>query len=232
MILSPPPTGVFLGHTVVLTCTVILDSSMDGQVTVDVEWFNPFLNMIDSNTATMTSSLTYTSNTTVMMFMTSDLGSYTCNTVVTSTRSFTTPSDSVSSTTDIILGKLTDCTARLHVCMYVHLFKCTASAPSTPVITVIAETNSLSFAWSPLENEVVTRYEITALYVGDCPEIAATFQNSSSTNFSGTSVQFTDLQEFSNYSLSVTAVNDAGSSETSTLVATTLSGGKLFMYWC
>ncbi len=90
-----------------------------------------------------------------------------------------------------------------------------------------AETNSLSFAWPPSEDEIVTHYEIAATYVGDCPEIAITFSDSSSTNFPSTSVQFTDLQEFSNYSLSVTAVNDAGSSETSTLVATTLSTGKV-----
>ncbi len=91
-----------------------------------------------------------------------------------------------------------------------------------------AGTNSLSFAWPPPEGEIIARYEIAASYVGDCPEIASTFPESSSANFPSTSVQFTDLQEFSNYSLSVNAVNDAGRSETSTLVATTLSTGELF----
>ncbi len=89
-----------------------------------------------------------------------------------------------------------------------------------------AGTNTLSFAWPPPEGEIVAHYEITASYVGDCPEIASTFPDTSA-NFPSTSVQFTDLQEFSNYSLSVTAVNDAGSSETSILVATTLSTGEL-----
>ncbi len=90
-----------------------------------------------------------------------------------------------------------------------------------------AGTNSLSFAWPPLEGEIVARYEIVVSYIGDCPEIASTFPDSSSANFPSTSVQFTDLQEFSNYSLSVTAVNNASSSEISTLVATTLSTGEL-----
>ena len=103
----------------------------------------------------------------------------------------------------------------------------TAPAPSTPVITVTAGTNSLSFSWPPPECEIVAHYEFAASYIGDCPEIASTFPESSSANFSSTSVQLTDLQEFSNYSLSVTAMNDAGSSETSTLVATTLSTGEL-----
>ncbi len=91
---------------------------------------------------------------------------------------------------------------------------------------MIAGTNSLSFAWPPPESEIVTRYELTVAYVGDCPEIARTFPDASATNFQNTMFQFAELQEFSNYSLSVTAVNDAGSSETSTLVATTLSSGE------
>ncbi len=135
----------------------------------------------------------------------------------------------------------------IHICMpHVHPFICaytqytkyttqtwtlfcthTAPTPSSPVITVTAGTNSLSFAWPPPEGEIVARYEIAASYIGDCPEIASTFPDFSFANFPSTTVQFTDLQEFSNYSLSVTAMNDAGSSETSTLVATTLSTGEL-----
>ncbi len=91
---------------------------------------------------------------------------------------------------------------------------------------MIAGTNSLDFAWPPPESEIVARYEIAAAYVGDCPEIASSFPDGSATDFQPTMFQFAELQEFSNYSLSVTAVNDAGSSETSTLVATTLSAGE------
>ncbi len=94
-----------------------------------------------------------------------------------------------------------------------------------------AGTNSLSFAWPPPGGERVAHYEIAASYVGDCPEIASTFPDSSSANFPSTSVQFTDLQEFSSYSLSVTAVNDAGSSESSTLLATTLATGSVFIIY-
>ncbi len=106
----------------------------------------------------------------------------------------------------------------------------TAPAPSTPVITLtVAGTNSISFAWPPPEGEIVARYEVAVSYVGDCPEIASTFPDSSSANFLSTALQLTDLQEFSNYSLSVTAVNDAGSSETRTLVAATLSTGSVLL---
>ncbi len=108
MTLSPPSTGVFLDQDVVLICTIVLDSSVDTAVTVTVEWFNPSSTMIDSNMANMSnmsSSLTYTSTTTLTGFMVGDAGSYRCNVVVSSVRSFTRPSDSVSSTADIILSE-------------------------------------------------------------------------------------------------------------------------------
>ena len=107
MILSPPSTGVFLDQDVVLTCTIVLDSSVDTAVRVTVEWFNPSSTMIDSNMATMSSSLTFTSTTTLTGFMAGDAGSYRCTAVVASVRSFTTPSDSVFSTANITLSEYT-----------------------------------------------------------------------------------------------------------------------------
>ena len=103
--LSPPSTGVFLDQDVVLTCTIVLDSSVDTAVTVTVEWFNPSSTMIDSNMATMSSSLIYTSTTTLTGFMAGDVGSYKCAAVVTSVRNFVTPSNSVSSTASITLSE-------------------------------------------------------------------------------------------------------------------------------
>ena len=98
-----------------------------------------------------------------------------------------------------------------------------APSPSAPVINVITRTTSLRFTWTQPEGEIVSHYVIAASYVGDCPEINDVFQGST---FPNTTLDFSDLQEYSNYSLSVSAVNGAGSSETSTLVATTLSTGK------
>ncbi len=91
---------------------------------------------------------------------------------------------------------------------------------------MIAGTSSLTFAWPPPEGEIIAHYDIVATYVGDCPEIGSLFTGNSASNFLRTTVEFTDLQEFSNYSLSVTAVNGSESSETSTLVVTTLPAGE------
>ncbi len=101
-----------------------------------------------------------------------------------------------------------------------------APAPSAPVIAVIAGTTSLTFSWTQPEGEIVSHYVIAASYVGDCPEIDNAFPEVSSSNFPNSAFSITNLEEYSNYSLSVSTVNDAGSSETSTLVATTLSTGK------
>ncbi len=124
--LSPPPTGVFAGQDVVLTCTIVLDPSADGVVTVPVEWFDPTSNMIASNTATMSSSLTYTSTTTLTGFMAGDVGGYRCAAVVASARSLITPSESVSSSADIALSESITHTHRTCNCLrhphplYIH----------------------------------------------------------------------------------------------------------------
>ncbi len=103
--LSPPLTGVFTGQSVVLTCTILLDSSVDTSVTVIVQLFNPASTIIANTVATMQSTpLTYQS-TTLSDFMTGDIGTYTCVAVVVSSRGFTTPSDSVSASTELSLSK-------------------------------------------------------------------------------------------------------------------------------
>ncbi len=105
MTLSSPFGGVYIDQDVVLTCTVVLDSSVDTEIIVTVKWFNPSSTIIDSNLATMSSSLTYTSTTTLIEFMAGDVGSYRCTAVASSVISFTTPSESVSSTAKIFLSE-------------------------------------------------------------------------------------------------------------------------------
>ena len=103
--LSPPPTGVFTGQSVVLSCTILLDSSVDTSVTVAVQWFNPASTNIDTTIATLQSSLTYQTTTTLSVFMAGDTGTYSCAAVVTPSRGFTTPSDSVSASAVVSLSK-------------------------------------------------------------------------------------------------------------------------------
>ena len=68
----------------------------------------------------------------------------------------------------------------------------------------------------------MSSYEIVFSYQGPC----SGFTHTNTTTVEGTSRNYTlsGLQEFSNYTVSVTAVNDAGNA-TGTVVATTLGAG-------
>ena len=108
--LSPPPTGVFTGQPVVLSCAILLDSSVDTPVTVAVQWFNPASTIIASTIASLQSTpspLTHQTTTTLSDFMAGDTGTYSCAVVITSnsSRPLTTPSESVSASTVVSLSK-------------------------------------------------------------------------------------------------------------------------------
>ena len=74
--------------------------------------------------------------------------------------------------------------------------------------------------------EIVDSYTITFSYVGDCPEIQELIREMTFDMFTQTELPIPNLEEFSNYSLSVTAVNRAGPSTTSTLVTSTQPAGE------
>ncbi len=108
--LSPPPTGVFTGQPVVLSCAILLDSSVDTPVTVAVQWFNPASTIIASTIASLQSTpspLTHQTTTTISDFMAGDTGTYSCAVVITSnsSRPLTTRSDSVSASAVVSLSK-------------------------------------------------------------------------------------------------------------------------------
>ena len=103
--LSPPPTGVFSGQSVVLTCTIVLDSSVDTPVIVAVQWFNPASTIIDSTMATMQFALIYESTTTIRVFNARNSSTYMCAAIVIPTIPLTTSSDNVSASTNVSLSK-------------------------------------------------------------------------------------------------------------------------------
>ena len=77
--------------------------------------------------------------------------------------------------------------------------------------------------------DFVRSYEIVFSYQGPC----SGFTHTNTTTVEGTSRNYTlrGLQEFSNYTVSVTAVNDAGNA-THTVVATTLGAGMHLAVVC
>ena len=104
----------------------------------------------------------------------------------------------------------------LDVCKYVHtiiiLFK-TDLPPTTPTVTPGAATpTSVVISWN--QQSSVTTYEISfqratgSQQLGDC----SSFEHSGNASVAGsiTTYNLTDLQEFSTYVISVTAVNQEG----------------------
>ena len=74
--------------------------------------------------------------------------------------------------------------------------------------------------------DIVSSYEIVFSYQGPC----SGFTHTNTTTVEGTSRNYTlsGLQEFSNYTVNMTAVNDAGNA-TGTVVATTLGASMSFV---
>jgi len=88
---------------------------------------------------------------------------------------------------------------------------------------------SVNLTWIQPVEDIVSSYEIVFSYQGPC----SGFTHTSTTTVEGTSRNYTlsGLQEFSNYTVSVTAVNDAGNG-TDTVRATTLGAGMSLVLVC
>ena len=94
---------------VTLTCTVVLDASVDVPVTVHVNtaWTGPAIfNMNNIMAQQMGSTTTYTSTVMVSSFGRDQSGDYTCKATVSSASPFITGNPSMSGTSRISVGEL------------------------------------------------------------------------------------------------------------------------------
>ena len=85
---------------------------------------------------------------------------------------------------------------------------------------------SIDLIWTQPVGEVVDSFEIVASYQGPCTG----FNHTSTWFLYGTARQhtLTGLKEFSDYTVTMVAVNDAGRSEWSSKTVTTLANGSYF----
>ena len=108
-------------------------------------------------------------------------------------------------------------------CCYSFLFP--ALLPSAPTITTAVSQSSTSttLIWTQPEEDFVDRFEIVASYQGDCTGVTYT----STWFLYGTARQhtLTGLKEFSNYTVTMVAVNDAGRTEQSSRSFVTMADG-------
>ena len=102
------------------------------------------------------------------------------------------------------------------------------SAPSTPTVTMAVSQSptSITLTWTQPEGEIVNSYEIVFSYQGRCDR----FTHSSATTVDGSTRQYTltGLQEFSTYTINMTAVNGGGRSAVTSQSVTTIAAGRLY----
>ena len=95
--------------------------------------------------------------------------------------------------------------------------------PAAPVITTpTPQTDSISITWSQAAGDVVVNYRVSYAYNGTCPNVPP----SSPVTLDGTATSYVvpDLEAFSMYTITVTAINPAGMAD-ATVTATTLPTG-------
>ena len=106
---------------------------------------------------------------------------------------------------------------------HVHCFP--VLLPSAPTIIMAGSHSltSINLTWTQPEGEVVDSYEVSFSYQGPC----SGFNHTNTTTVDGTIRQYTltGLQEFSNYTVTVVAVNDAGRSEGRSVNIVTMAEG-------
>ena len=87
---------------------------------------------------------------------------------------------------------------------------------------------TITLTWTQPEGEIVNNYELVFSYQGLCDR----FTHTSTTTVNGTTRQYTltGLQEFSTYTINITAVNDGGRSAVTSQSVTTIAAGMSYMY--
>jgi len=86
---------------------------------------------------------------------------------------------------------------------------------------------SITFNWTQPVGETVDNYEITVSYQGPCSGFTST--NTVIVDGATREQTLTGLQEFSTYTIDITAVNCGGRSETTSQNVTTAAAGKLYL---
>ena len=122
-----------------------------------------------------------------------------------------------------LVSTVDDCNA-----LIINAFSVDVPPPSSP--TTLASPSqsptSITLSWEQPAGDVVDRYDIVYTYLGGCSDYTQP-ENMAAVN-DGAAREYTlqNLQEFSNYTLTITAVNYAGQSIQTKLTATTQLAGR------
>jgi hypothetical protein len=201
-----PTDDVFAGNTFIVACTVSLPPTVDIPVNVDIEWtesagasLNYTSPMMMDNTNEYISIVNVVSNIQLERI------SFQCAANVDSDSSFIIASDSRAVNVSVLV----------------------VGRPSQPIglNTSVGPTN-VTITWSTRDSDIVHGYELQYDYhIRQCPNNAPGMVRSINISNSTNSHTLVDLEEDSEFNLSLTALNPAGRSEPASVVATTLPSG-------
>ena len=201
-----PPSIIFAGHTFYISCTVNLPSTVDIPVTVNIAWSEPVQNYT-SPALTMESPNEYSSIATFISDVQSELVGFYCIANVSSMSLFVTTSESEAANINIfVVGR-----------------------PSQPTSLKIAYVNAsiIAITWNASDNDIVYGYELEYDYhIRQCPDNTGMTKSINISN-NINSYPLGDLEEDSEFNISLIAFNPAGESEPAIITATTSTSGTI-----
>ena len=202
--ITMPPSIIFAGNMFHISCIVNLPSTVDIPVTVNIAWSEPIQNYT-SPALTTESPTEYSSIATFISDVQSELVGFHCTANVSSMSPFVITSESEDANISIfVVGR-----------------------PSQPTSLKTAYVNAsfIAITWNASDGDIVYGYELEYDYhIRQCPDntgMMKTINISSNTN----SYNLGDLQEDSEFNISLFAFNPAGESEPATITATTSTSG-------
>ena len=221
------PGGMYFATTeLTLTCAVEIASAL-GSVAVTTMWMGPQGMLPGTNVTTGGNSLRYESMLTVDSLPTTSTATYICTAMVDvmPSNQFITASIETDSL-EISIGRqiLSHCAYYLVRIWHIIQDDCpyTVLAPTAPVImTPKLQTDSILITWSQATEDIVQNYEISYAYDGPCPNVTVSASVTLDSTTTSYNIMVSDLEEFSTYTITVTAINPAGTTN-ATRTATTL----------
>ena len=200
---------IFAGIEFSVACRVSLLPTVDIAVNVNIKWSEPAGATLNYTSPMMTDNPNeYISIADVVSNVQSERISFQCVASVSSNSSFITRSESTATNVSVfVVGR-----------------------PSQPTgLTTSVGSTNVEIIWSTGDGDVIHGYELEYNYqIRQCP-INTGMMSSSINNISNSSNSYTleNLEEDTEFNISLTAFNRAGKSEPANLVATTLPSGNV-----
>ena len=213
-------TPLYAGNKITLTCTVTLDPNVDNNETVTTSWSVP--SDISGErylvTAASGSGSTYTGSLTIRSLADRDDGTYTCTGIVTRENELqVTASDSHTLPT----------IRKLQLIIWLITFYCVFNVGTLHAIVhdTMRQSTSLVVMWgllSPNKSESILSYNISYSNINN---IQCFMNFSVITNITETQYTLSNLQEATEYSITVSGILEYGETN-DYLIASTLAAGQ------